>query len=64
MSNSRQVDKVVIPANIEEFICDSQVEHIWYRANHKKYTNKDNCVNDLRRFALMCFYDYVRMFKV
>ena len=43
------------PKNIEEFILDANVPKLWRKANRKKYDpKKDNCVNDLRRFALLC----------
>lgn len=52
--------KFVIPSSIEQFVGDSDVPDIWKRSNSIKYDNDRISVNDLRRFALMCFYDYIR----
>jgi len=48
-----------LPKNIEELMLDADVPRLWEEANGKKYKPaKDPCVNDLRRFALRCFYHW------
>lgn len=52
-------DIMDLPKNIEELMLDADVPRLWEEANGKKYKPaKDPCVNDLRRFALRCFYHW------